>query len=83
MDNSNHMTILRRHLPSYSSTESDSQEVGAGFVKTDIIKCQGKVLPNITLDMPTWLSLAMSYQNLLNAMITHYEPKVQKYLLTL
>jgi hypothetical protein len=76
------MTILRRDLPSYSGTETDSQEVGTVCIKTDITTCQRKVSPNITLDMQTWQSPAMSDQDLLNAMITHYEPRIQNYLLS-
>jgi len=71
------MTILRRHSPSYSGTEPDSQAGGAVFIKTDITTCQVKVSPNITLDTQTWLPLAVSGQDLLNAIITHYEPSIQ------
>jgi len=82
MDNSGHMTILRRDSPSYSGSEPDSQEVVTGCIKTDITTGQGKVFSKITFDTPTWLSPAMSDQNLLNAMITHYEPRIQNYLLS-
>ena len=80
MDDSNLMTILRRLSPSWTGSEPYSQEVVAGCTKTDRATGQGRVSPYTTFDMPTWLSPAMSDQNLLNAVIAHYVPRIQNYL---
>ena len=76
---------LRRLSRSYFGTEPDSQKLGAGCIKTDITTGRGESLSEHCVryaNMASMLSSAMFDQDLLGAMITHYEPRIQNCLIS-
>jgi hypothetical protein len=63
---------------------TDSQKVGVVCMKTDVTTGRGKVSPNYIryANLANMLSPAMSDQDLLSALITHYEPRIQNCLIS-
>jgi len=82
MGNLYHMMILGRLSWNYFGTEQDSQKLGAGCIKADITTGQGKSLRTLHKIRQHMLSTVMSDQDILGAMTTHYEPRIQNCLLS-
>ena len=84
MGNFNDMMILRRLLRGYFGTEPDSQKLGAGCIKTDITTGRGSLFEHYIryANLASMLSPAMSDKDLLGAMKTRYEPRIQNCLIS-